>query len=266
MRALVNDVELFDANLVDLVENVDARHINAVAFDDVNQLVNSRVLSEVEVSVRNFELGGDGLHSLFAHVSHVKVHGLDDVDSALILALDDNVWRLLVEPQAKAFQLVLDLATVCQRLDDIKHDQNASARAGDTDDLSTATLAVLGPLNNSRQIEQLDVGALVVVDTRDASERCELVVSGFGVGAGELAEKSGLSDGREADEADTRITSCLDVETVLTATTLFGAFYEITLELGQLGSEQTQMTFGGFVFLRTRHFCLDVRNFLLNRH
>ena len=44
-----------------------------------------------------------------------------------------------------------------------------------TADLSPAALALGGTLDDPRQVEQLDVGAVVLDDARDAGERGELV-------------------------------------------------------------------------------------------
>lgn len=51
MRNLVNDVQLLDRNLIDLVETVDARNVDSIAFDDVYQVVDGGVASHYDIGV-----------------------------------------------------------------------------------------------------------------------------------------------------------------------------------------------------------------------
>ena len=234
MRALINDVELFNTDLIDLVKDEDARHIDSVTLNDVNKLVDGVVTSEVNVSVGDSVLGADRLDRLIGHVSHCNTHALDDVDATLVLSLEDDVWGLLVEPDTETLELILDLASMGERLDHIENDEDARASSSDTDNLSTTTLTILGTFNNTGEIEQLNLGTLVAVYTGDASERCELVISSLGEITRQRGEQSGLTDGREADETDTSITRSLDVETVLTTATSLGAIHDLTLQLGKL--------------------------------
>ena len=61
MRDLVDDVELLDRDLIDLVETVDARYVDSVAFDDVDQVVDSGVASDQDVGVVDLVFVEDGL-------------------------------------------------------------------------------------------------------------------------------------------------------------------------------------------------------------
>jgi len=51
MRALINDIKLLNRDLIDLVKNIDARYVDSVAFNDIDQLVSSRVASKSKVRV-----------------------------------------------------------------------------------------------------------------------------------------------------------------------------------------------------------------------
>ena len=46
-----DDVQLLDADLVDLVEDVDAGDVGSVALDNINQFVRSSITAEGDVSV-----------------------------------------------------------------------------------------------------------------------------------------------------------------------------------------------------------------------
>lgn len=108
------------------------------------------------------------LHQLLDHQCLIRVtdksesnfvlaftyHGLE-VDASLLLASEDDVGRLLVQPDAEALQFVLQLLFVLQRLQTVQHDEDEGAGARHSDHLATATFAVLGALDDARQVQQL---------------------------------------------------------------------------------------------------------------
>ena len=49
MRQRVEDLELLHSDRVDLVEDVETRNVDSVAFDNVNKFVDSGVFSEDDV-------------------------------------------------------------------------------------------------------------------------------------------------------------------------------------------------------------------------
>ena len=61
-------------------------------------------------------------------------HGLQ-VDSSLLLLLEDDIWRILVEPDAEALQLLFDQPLVLQRLQDVEHDEDQRTGSSDGDNL-----------------------------------------------------------------------------------------------------------------------------------
>jgi hypothetical protein len=75
---------------------------------------------------------------------------------------------------------VLDYLLVTHRTSGVQDDyyQVASTRYGD--DLPTPTLPVFGTLDDTRQVQQLDLGALVLQHARNASQGRELVSCDFG--------------------------------------------------------------------------------------
>jgi hypothetical protein len=64
--------------------------------------------------------------------------------------------------------------------------------------LPSPTLALRCSLNDSRQIQQLDLCVIVVDDAGNARERCELVCSCFRLCASKDGQQGGLADRREA--------------------------------------------------------------------
>lgn len=181
VRNLVDHVQLLDADLIDLVEQVDARDVNPVALDDVDEVVGRRVVLEHDVRVVDLVLAQNRLHrvQIQLRLGHRRVQ----VDSAFVLLLEVDVGWLLVEPQAETFQLVFQQLLVMQRLQHIQHHEDQVACSSHCDDLPTSTLAVFGALDDSRQIQQLDLRAFVFDTAGDGRQRCELVSRHFRVNA-----------------------------------------------------------------------------------
>jgi len=59
VRRLVDDVEFLNGDLIDLVKHVDARDVDAVAFDDIDKLVYGSVFSEGNVAIGKLIFGTD---------------------------------------------------------------------------------------------------------------------------------------------------------------------------------------------------------------
>lgn len=104
--------------------------------------------------------------------------GARDGNTTLILLPEHNVGGLLINTDAKALQLVLDYSLVNQRLVHIKDDENEVAGLGDCNNLSTTTFSVFGTFNNTRKIENLNLGTIVQHLTGNSCEGCELVGRG----------------------------------------------------------------------------------------
>ena len=96
-------------------------------------------------------------------------------DASLLLLLDHDVGRRAVQPDAEPVKLALDNELVGERLGDVEDNEKAAAGARNGDDLTTTTLAVLGTLNDTRQVKHLKLRALVLHNTRHARQRGELV-------------------------------------------------------------------------------------------
>lgn len=84
-----------------------------------------------------------------------------DADSTLFLLLEVNVRRFFVDTNTKPFKFVLDNSLVCEGFVDIQNDEDQMAGFGNGNDLSTTTFAVLGSLNDTRQIQNLNFRSVV---------------------------------------------------------------------------------------------------------
>ena len=104
----------------------------------------------------------------------LRHHGLQ-VDSTLVLLLEDDVGWSLVHSDPEPFQLVLQDFLVAERLQHVQHNKDDVGGSCHCDNLSkermwackqisshlsATAFAVLGSLYDSRQIEKLDLGSL----------------------------------------------------------------------------------------------------------
>ena len=179
MRNSAEKVKLFNGDTVNFVDHIDAWHINSISFNHINQLIHGAIALENDLSIRNTVLVENRAHSVLSHVLHLESVSPRNGDTSLVFPLKNQVWLLLVQSDSKALKLTLNNPLVSEGLLSVQDNENECAGATHSNDLLTTTLTVFGSLNNTWQIEQLDLGSLVIVDSRDAGERCELVVSGF---------------------------------------------------------------------------------------
>ena len=84
MRHLVDDVQLFDGQLVDLVQDVDAWNVPPVALDNVDELVDGGVAPAEYVAAHYLVLSADGVHD-FVGQDRLLHHRLK-VDGTFVFA------------------------------------------------------------------------------------------------------------------------------------------------------------------------------------
>ena len=80
-----------------------ATYIGPVAFDHVDQVVCCGVVPQGDVGVVDAVLAENGLDEVSVQL-RLRDHGLQ-VKAALLFPLENNIWRGLVEPNSKPFQL-----------------------------------------------------------------------------------------------------------------------------------------------------------------
>lgn len=106
-------------------------------------------------------------------------HSARDGNTTLVLLLEHNVGRLLVDSDPKSFQFGFDDLLVDQGLVDVKHDENEVASFGHGNNLSTTTLTILCTLNDTRKVENLDLGPVVHHLSGHGGQGCEFVRRGY---------------------------------------------------------------------------------------
>jgi len=149
VRAFVYDVQFLDGNLVDLVQNINAGHVNSVSFDNVDELVNCRVASDVHVGIRKSVFMANCFDCVIAHVSEFEAKRFYHVETAFFLSFNNDVWWSLVESDAEALQLILDLSSMRQWLHNIQNNQDACACSRHTNYLSTSSFTIFSAFDNT---------------------------------------------------------------------------------------------------------------------
>lgn len=122
MRNLVDHVQLLDTDLINLVQQIDARDVNAIALDHIDQIVRGGVEAQRDVRIVNLVLGQNGLDRV--QIQFGLGNGCGQIDAALVLAPVIDVRRFLVQANAEALQLVLEQFLVVQRLQDVQHHED----------------------------------------------------------------------------------------------------------------------------------------------
>lgn len=84
-----------------------------------------------------------------------------DGNTTLVLLLEVDVGRGLVDTDTEALQFVFDNTLVDQRLVDIENDKDQVTGLGHSNNLATTTLTILRTLNNTGKIENLNFGTVV---------------------------------------------------------------------------------------------------------
>lgn len=178
---LIEDVEFVEGDGIDLVERIQAGDVFTVAFNHIDNVVFGSVAFDQHICVTDLVFLENGLNSLVA--DSVGVYHTRNRNSPLVFSLEINLRRLLVESDSEALKLVLDDLLMSHGPGRIEDNDNQITGSGHGNNLLASTLAVLGSLNNTRQVQQLDLGAFVVENTRDTGQSGELVCCDFREGS-----------------------------------------------------------------------------------
>ena len=145
-----------------------------------------------------------------------------------------SLRRFPIQPNPHSLQLRLQKRPLLRLLRSIQNHENQIARLRRTDNLPTSPLPLGSPLNNPWQIQDLDLSAAVLEDSRDSGQGREGVGCYFGLGLGDFGEEGRFSHRGEADQCDSRVPGFRDVEAGASPTTGARAGFE---ELGSVAGE-----------------------------
>lgn len=85
-----------------------------------------------------------------------------DADASFVFLLKNDVRRLLVDADAEAFEFRLDDLLIGKGLVHVQDDEDEMTRFSDGNNLTTSTFPVLCALNDTGQIEHLDIGTIIL--------------------------------------------------------------------------------------------------------
>src|SRR6266536_280276 len=142
-----------------------------------------------------------------------------DADSSLILLLEHNIWWLLIDSNSEPFQFRLNDLLVSKGLIDIKNNKNQMTSLRNSNHLSTSTLSVLSTLNNTRQIQHLNLRPIVLHLSRNRCQSREFVCCSLGMLSCEPTHESAFPYRGKPNKSHTGNTSSCDVESRSTTTT-----------------------------------------------
>ena len=116
VRLISEAVHFLHTNSVDLVVDIQARHILAVAQQHVNKLVDSDVFADHDITVMNLVALQDGTDHLLINLGQRQTHGLRHNNATTRLFLENNIGLRLVQTNADIIQLLLEKRALLRRL------------------------------------------------------------------------------------------------------------------------------------------------------
>lgn len=117
------------------------------------------------------------LQNALDHLLIDMCHGdhAGDTDTTRLSLLEVYIRRRPVQPHAHCFQLSCQDLLMCPRFSSVQNHQQQICRLAHGNDLTTTTFTLRGTLNNTWQIQELNLGVVVVNDTRNTCQCCELI-------------------------------------------------------------------------------------------
>merc|ERR1719341_1011894 len=133
-------VHLLQADLINLIVDIKAGHVDPGSRNDVNELIWSGVLPEKHLRVVYLVLVEDGADHLLIHVGQVT--GCCKGDPSGLLLLEINIWFPDVEPDANSLQFSLKQVLMNVLLASIQDHDDQVRGPRHSNDLPPPTLAL----------------------------------------------------------------------------------------------------------------------------
>ena len=191
---------------VHLVDRDERRHVDPVSLHRIDEIFLRRVATDQNLRVHHLALGEDG-----PHVLNIEVEGPDrrEPDTADRGLLDGDVGFRDVDTDARIVEL-LDEHVHVLAVEDVHEDNDDVGAPHDADDFLAPALAHGGTCDKSRDIEQLDLRALVFERAGHHGEGGKRIRGDRALGTGELVEERAFTGRREPDEDCGRVARLLD--------------------------------------------------------
>ena len=114
--------------------------------------------------------------------AHLRLRGV-------VIGKERSIRRFPVQPNPHSFQLRLQKRPLLRLLRSIQNHQDQIARLRGTNDLPPSPLPLRCPLNNTRQIQDLNLRTAILEYSRDGGESGEGVGCYFGLGFGDFGKE-----------------------------------------------------------------------------
>lgn len=195
-------------------------------------------------------------------IQMLRLHRKRHLNTPGLLRLEINIRRLPIQSNPDRLQFRLQQRPLLRPLRRIQNHHNQVTRLGRTNHLSPPPLALRSPLNNPRQIQNLNLRTTILKHARYRRQRRERIRRHFTFRFCDFRQKRRFANGWEADESDARVAGFADVEACAAAGGAGAGLEELGAVAGELAFEETEVVFGGFVFLGTGHFGFDLLDFV----
>src|SRR6266540_7413820 len=253
LESFLDLAEVVTADEIDLVQDDEGGDVDAVRRQHVDEFVLADVLAHDDVAAQVSELPDHVRDHLLRDL--LQGHGRIDCEPAAHLLLNYDVRRSRVHADAGGMELVREHGHV--RLEDVDHEEDEVAHAGDGDDLAASPAPLGGAADDARHVQDLDPRALVLHEPRDHLERGEVVRADLARRGGDRVEERGLPRRRESHEADRRVPRLLDGVADAAPLAFRRALLLLVLQPGELRLQLADVVLRVFVVLRPRELVLD---------
>jgi hypothetical protein len=184
--AVCNLVNLLDCVLVDFIIYVKALDVLSIAFNDVNEVIDSHILPDENIRIMDLVLLKNVLDHLL--VNSCKLQGGRNLDTTVLSESHLNVRLLLIQPDAHFLQLNGEFPPLIFSLRSLKHHKHQITALCYCNDLPPTPSPLRSPLDNAREIKQLDFCLLIVDNPGNASKRSKLVSSNLRFGISDTSQ------------------------------------------------------------------------------
>jgi len=129
---------------------------SALRLKNVDQVINGSVTSDCNVRRIDAIFAHDSLN--LAVVDVCQGYGAGDIEATLVLLPEGDVGGFLIDADSETLEFRLNHPLIRQRLIDIQHNEDQMACLSNGDDLSTSTSTILGTLNDTGKVNNLQGG------------------------------------------------------------------------------------------------------------
>mmetsp|Transcript_32206 Transcript_32206/g.39930 ORF Transcript_32206/g.39930 Transcript_32206/m.39930 type:complete len:335 (-) Transcript_32206:232-1236(-) len=165
--------DLLNGDSINLVVDVDALDVLPIALDRVDQVLHVVIAIELDVRVVDLVLVHDALHHPLVDLR--LLHGRREHNAASFLRLDHDARLFLVQANASVVHFARQFGLLFVGLRGVEHHEHEIRGLAHSNNLFTTTLAVGSAFNDTRQIEQLQLGSIDVELPWNTGERREFV-------------------------------------------------------------------------------------------